>query len=158
VLFGGFATAECYPGFPCGYVSFNDVWELSLSGTATWQQLLPSGRSPPARYGNDVTYDRVGDQMFVVGGEQRFGRLSPPVPLNDTWSLHWNAPDSSPNLDVRHALDVGVAYVGWPHARTLDLWNIGLEPLDVSNITSPDPEIGASPASLSIAGVHSQAV
>jgi hypothetical protein len=47
---------------------FNDVWELSLSGTPTWSRLDPSGTPPPARYDHVAIYDPYGDRMIVFSG------------------------------------------------------------------------------------------
>ena len=46
----------------------NDVWELSLSGTPTWTQLMPAGTLPTAREHAAAVYDPVNDRMIVFGG------------------------------------------------------------------------------------------
>jgi hypothetical protein len=46
----------------------NDVWALGLSGTPAWQKLLPTGTTPPPRFGHTATYDPVRREMVVFGG------------------------------------------------------------------------------------------
>ena len=59
---------------------FNDVWQLSLSGTPTWTQLTPAGISPSQRFGHEAIYDPVRDRMIVFGGYDGAFR-------NDFWEL-----------------------------------------------------------------------
>ena len=67
-------------GGPTGS-TLNDVWELSLSGTPTWNQLVPSGTPPSGRAGHTAVYDPVGDRIVVFGGSDAGGRR------NDAWGL-----------------------------------------------------------------------
>src|SRR5207245_9397448 len=46
----------------------NDVWELSLSGTAAWPLLTPSGTPPTAREHATAVYDPVRHRMVLCGG------------------------------------------------------------------------------------------
>jgi len=63
LLFGG------YNGIDQQY--WNEVWQLTLSGTPTWTQLTPAGTPPPGRYAHVAIYDPVRDRMLVYGGEDR---------------------------------------------------------------------------------------
>jgi len=58
----------------------NEVWTLSLSGPAVWQQLLPIGQPPSPRSGHGMVYDSSRDRVIVFGGDD--GDY-----LNDTWAL-----------------------------------------------------------------------
>ena len=46
----------------------SDVWSLSLSGAPTWQQLSPTGTSPPARTHQAMIYDAPRRRMMVFSG------------------------------------------------------------------------------------------
>jgi uncharacterized repeat protein (TIGR02543 family) len=46
----------------------NDVWELTLSGTPTWNEILPAGTVPSVRAYHTAIYDAARDQMLVFGG------------------------------------------------------------------------------------------
>ena len=81
ILFGGFS----YPNH------LNETWELTLSGTPTWNQLSPTGPLPPARRGQTMVYDPSDDEVLVFGGydDNTF--------FNDVWTLsfeggheHWH--------------------------------------------------------------------
>jgi len=58
VVFGGLS----------GSAPQNDVWELTLSGTPAWHQIVPAGAAPGARSGHAAVYDPVRDRMIVYGG------------------------------------------------------------------------------------------
>ena len=62
-------------------VLMNEVWELSLSGTATWTQLHPSGTPPTPRFFQSVIYDASGDRLILFGGIDADG------PRNDVWAM-----------------------------------------------------------------------
>jgi hypothetical protein len=68
-----------------GYVwgTDNDVWALSLGGTAAWTPLAPTGPLPGARYGHTSIYDPLRDRMVVFGGYNVDGSGY----LNDVWAL-----------------------------------------------------------------------
>ena len=59
----------------------NDTWELSLSSTTAWNQLLPIGYPPGPRSDHVAIFDREHDRMIVFGG------LGPTGYLNDVWEL-----------------------------------------------------------------------
>jgi len=80
LVFGG-ERAVCPPECCCSFQWYNEVWELSLSGTPTWTQLTPAGSPPPGRYGHVAIYDPIRDRMVVYGG---WGDLSP---RTDLWAL-----------------------------------------------------------------------
>ncbi|HET6463762.1 MAG TPA: kelch repeat-containing protein, partial [Candidatus Krumholzibacteria bacterium] len=81
VVFGGTNWTD--------YLSRDDVWALSLSGTPAWTQLAPSGTLPPARDSHTGIYDDARGRMVIFGGyhldEENY------FYLNDTWSLDWGA-------------------------------------------------------------------
>jgi hypothetical protein len=59
----------------------NDVWTLSLAGSASWAQLTPAGTPPSGRENHTAIYDPVRDRMVVFGG------LGNSYPVNDVWAL-----------------------------------------------------------------------
>jgi predicted small integral membrane protein len=67
-----------------GPSDLNDVWALSLAGTAVWTQLTPSGTPPSERAGHSAIHDPVRDRMVVLGG---VSDTSSTYALNDVWSL-----------------------------------------------------------------------
>ena len=60
----------------------NDTWALSLSGTPTWTQLVPTGTPPAARRSHTAIYDPVRDRILVFGGFDVFSSE-----FNDVWAL-----------------------------------------------------------------------
>lgn len=72
------------------YLSRDDVWALSLSGTPAWTQLTPAGTLPPARNYHTAVYDDARGRMVIFGGfhleEENY------FYLNDTWFLDWGTP------------------------------------------------------------------
>src|SRR5262245_43566873 len=50
------------------FTQFNDVWELSLSGTPTWSEITASGPVPPARSHCTAVYDSAHDGLVMLGG------------------------------------------------------------------------------------------
>ena len=63
LLFGGRDWVESV-----GFVYFDELWELSLSGTPTWTRLSPAGPLPAPRYAAAAVYDPANDQLLVYGG------------------------------------------------------------------------------------------
>src|SRR5262245_4923187 len=57
-----------FGGILVGGQNLNEVWALSLTGTATWTLLLPAGPAPAARAHHTAIYDPVRDRMVVFGG------------------------------------------------------------------------------------------
>ena len=64
----------------------NDLWELTLSGTPTWNQLTPVGPIPPPRDFATSVYDPVADRLVMYGGNVKIG-ANPPVANSDVWTL-----------------------------------------------------------------------
>ena len=62
VIFGGTSFVDVPP-------AFNDVWALSLAGTPSWTQILPTGTPPSPRENAAAVYDPDGDRMIVYGGD-----------------------------------------------------------------------------------------
>jgi len=58
-----------------------DIWALSLSGTPTWSEIVPSGTALSGRKGHTAIYDAANDRVIVFGG-----RLDQTL-HTDTWSL-----------------------------------------------------------------------
>jgi hypothetical protein len=69
-----------YGGSPNGTTAFGDVFELTLSGTPTWNSIV-AANPPPARMASVAVYDPVGDRMVIYGG------LASGNNLGDTWLL-----------------------------------------------------------------------
>ena len=77
IIFGGITTSS-----GVGSTVLNDVWELSLSGTPTWNQFAPAGTPPQPRRDHTAIYDPVGDRMIIFGGYRSTGGEG-----NDVWAL-----------------------------------------------------------------------
>ena len=72
IVFGGFAAGICR----------NDVWELRLSISPTWNRLVPEGEGPDPRYGHAAVYDARRQRLVVLGG------FRPPTQfMSDAWAL-----------------------------------------------------------------------
>jgi hypothetical protein len=117
----------------------DDVWELSLAGTARWTRLQPSGASPGVRYGHSMTLDAPRSRAIVFGG---FKTLLGPV--NETWELSlagapaWNQllPSGTPPPargyhsavanDQSLVVFGGLAEVNGPGGPANDLWTLTL--------------------------------
>jgi len=115
--------------------SFNDVWALTLSGSAAWSQITPVGTPPSARYDHSAIYDPVRDCMVVFGGQNAGGYL------NEVWAISlsgnpaWthNIPGGTPpGARVQHAAvydpmrDRMFMFGGWgtpPHLLN-DFWSL----------------------------------
>ena len=69
LLFGGYGNGN----------DQNDVWQLNLSDTPTWTQIVPSGTPPPPRSRHGAIYDPVRDRMVVFGGNAS--------PASGAWAL-----------------------------------------------------------------------
>jgi hypothetical protein len=60
----------------------NDVWALSLAGSAAWSELGSAEGPPTGRWGHTAIYDPVRDRMVVFGGFDDSGG-----PRGDAWAL-----------------------------------------------------------------------
>ncbi|MEQ1832386.1 MAG: kelch repeat-containing protein [Candidatus Eisenbacteria bacterium] len=58
LLFGGYAATD----------DTDDLWTLSLAGTAQWQQLVPGSSAGPWRYTHRAVIDWVGRRMLILQG------------------------------------------------------------------------------------------
>jgi hypothetical protein len=61
-----------------------DVWELTLSGTPTWNPIVTAGTPPAARYFHSMIYDPMRDRLIVYGGQVDDNKS---LPLDDLWAL-----------------------------------------------------------------------
>ena len=103
IVFGGFDGAN----------RFSDVWALSLSGTPSWIQLVPSGLAPAPRAGHSAVYDPSGRSMFVFGGYDGVTGLSDLWRLSLSGTLAWTqitTPGGAPPLRYAHASVCDVAH------------------------------------------------
>jgi hypothetical protein len=65
-----------------------DAWTLSLAGSPSWAQRIPSGNLPSARVYHSAVYDPVRGRMLVFAGEDTLGSvLGYSVVDSDTWAL-----------------------------------------------------------------------
>jgi len=64
-----------------GPVFYNDVWQLTLSGTRAWSLVATAGTRPAGRYAHRALYDPVRDRMVVYGGENGSTKFT------DLWAL-----------------------------------------------------------------------
>ncbi|HEU4366489.1 MAG TPA: kelch repeat-containing protein [Candidatus Krumholzibacteria bacterium] len=80
-------------------VYYDDVWELTLSGTPMWTLLNPEGPGPSGLGGRSAVYDPVGDRVIVFGG---------PWGADNTWELRL-----SPALEWNQ-----LSFGGEPEGRT----------------------------------------
>ena len=74
LVFGGFD----------GTGPLDDVWELTLSGTPTWNPVVTAGTPPAARYLHSMIYDPMRDRLVVYGGQADDGKTPP---FDDLWAL-----------------------------------------------------------------------
>src|SRR5262249_20574781 len=51
----------------------NEVWALSLSGAANWNELTPAGTPMPGRAWLSSSYDSVRNRIVVFGGSDQNG-------------------------------------------------------------------------------------
>jgi len=86
----------------------NEVWALSLAGTATWSELVPIGTRAAGRWGHTAIYDPIQGRMIVAGGSPNFA--------NDVWEFPL---DASPAWTELPPLDTAPAG-RWFHATIYD--------------------------------------
>ncbi len=60
----------------------NDIWALTLTGDATWQQIPPGGNPPSPRYWHAAIWDAAEARMVVFGGAAQTRYYA-----NDAWEL-----------------------------------------------------------------------
>ena len=83
LMFGG-STNDNY------YGANNDVWELDLHGTPTWNKVVTLGTPPQARRSGTAIWDPLRNRMVIYGG---FDAISGSDQfLADTWALDFNSP------------------------------------------------------------------
>jgi hypothetical protein len=73
IVFGGVGVTD----------ELDDVWSLSLSGTPTWTEIIPSRGSPGPRRQSVGVYDPAGRRLIVYGGQN--GGSGPGY--HDLWAL-----------------------------------------------------------------------
>jgi hypothetical protein len=98
-------------GAGIGGASFDDVWELTLSGTPAWNPIAATGAPPIAWQRQSAVYDLHRDRMIVFGGSYFDGNLhrvdtshaldftGPP-----TWTLLATGGESPPGIDAHSAV------------------------------------------------------
>lgn len=70
--------------------SKNDVWKLNLS-PESWEEVLPLGAPPPARFAHTAVLDPLADRMIVFGGADADLENETESFFNDVWSLSLGA-------------------------------------------------------------------
>jgi hypothetical protein len=66
----------------------NDLWELTLSPPMSWRRLSPRGVAPHSRSHATLTFDPLGERMFLFGGWGDEFDLD----RNDLWELSLRGP------------------------------------------------------------------
>lgn len=99
LVFGGFS----------GSAFMNDVWELSLSPTVAWTQLLPANLPPEVRDQIGTLYDSARDRLAVYGGWNGH-------PMSDAWFLTFDRPT---------AVDVSLIQARVIGGSVALIWGIG---------------------------------
>ena len=101
-----------------GTSDLNDVWVLEDAngiGAPQWEELTPTGPSPPPRSNAAGGYDRASNRVIVFGGRQ-----ANDVTLNDTWSLSSaNGLDGTPEWTKLEPSGIPPA-ARWGHAGVYD--------------------------------------
>jgi Galactose oxidase, central domain/FlgD Ig-like domain/Kelch motif len=98
-------------GATIGGANFDDLWELTLSGTPTWNPIAATGVPPISRQRQSAVYDPYRDRMIVFGGYYFDGnphRVNTSHALDLSGSLLW-APlatggDLPPEIDAHTAV------------------------------------------------------
>ncbi len=149
-----------FGGTTDGRSGINDLWELTLSGTPAWHQVvLPGGPSP--RYGQVAIYDPVNDRMIVFSGSDGTHYF------NDSWELdfagtpHWSTLSIAGTrplaryfaaaiydpLGQRMVLFGGSALVSPPYPMSQnDVWTLALSGTPIWTRLAP-PGVGPAPSS-----------
>jgi len=84
-----------------------DLWELDLSGTPSWNQIVLSG-APPGRYGHGAIYNGSRDRMIVYGGAVNG------IAAGDVWALNL-----APTPSWQELMPYGAAPAGRVDATTI---------------------------------------
>lgn len=75
---------------PSPNVSFNELWELPLSGPLAWSQVGSWTTPPSVRYGAAMTYDTVRNRILLQGGANTTMQQGT-IALGDLWEFTWGA-------------------------------------------------------------------
>ncbi len=86
---------------------YNDVWQLTLTGTPTWSPVTTAGTPPAPRFGHSAIYDPVRDRMLVFGGYPSPTPTS--TPMADLWSLSLSGTPTWTEVSVASPLTFGIA-------------------------------------------------
>ena len=117
VVFGGSPVS-----FDAPYLSFNDVWALSLDGTPQWTKVSVPGPAPTGRERCWAFYDPTHDSMIIHGG-----------------SVSWEPPIHGP-----HGYGYGIWYPRGPNPED-EWWSLSLSGESVWRQLHPQ---GSAPPSL----------
>jgi hypothetical protein len=145
-----------YGGYDPYLVCLNDVWELSLGATPTWNEIFPSGTPPIGRGRHSATYDPVRDRMVVFGAFDCDWKFR-----NDLWELSLDATPTwtellpfgtLPLVRSGHSAiydpirDRMVVFAGVAGYHTNDLWELTWSPgsCGMPEIISYDPSLVTS--------------
>jgi hypothetical protein len=118
---------------------FSDVWALSLSGPAQWEQLSASGVGPAPRWAPSAVYDSGHDRLIITCGSTSGGYDT----MNDVWALSLSGTPTWSQLlpggtlppvrmmaaaiyDPNH--DAVLLYGGASPGALGDLWKLALGP------------------------------
>jgi hypothetical protein len=85
LVFGGAGVGSLDDNPP----HYNDLWELTLSGSPAWNELTPSGSLPGGRTDHEAIYDPARDRMILFEGAilpYFYGTY------DDLWAIQLNGP------------------------------------------------------------------
>lgn len=115
LIFGG-STSDSY------YGTSNDVWELDLHGTPTWNYITTAGTKPLARRSHTAIFDPLRNRMVIYGGFD--GIYGSDQFLGDTWALDFNTSPATwsqllPDGTIPHVRDAMSATYDAIHDRMI---------------------------------------
>ena len=120
----------------------DDVWQLSLSGPPAWALVSPTGETPSPRENHSAVYDSASQRMVVFGGEPNVSEPTWALSLGDP--MRWSP--SRPVIEVSPAeLQLQTVTIGDTISVPFLISSAGMEPLRVTAIHLPIPEMGLSP-------------